>query len=117
MASSVEQTIRGIVGKGIETIAAANRRLKDSHQENRFLTGIHAPLQFIETDGCKLLAQDKAQSNSDKDDGDAADKDGRACAARLRSCADHEDAPPVAPAIRGEPGVASPAPGQDLQDA
>jgi carotenoid cleavage dioxygenase len=44
MASAVEQTIRGIVGKGVEAVAAASRRLKDKDQENRFLNGIHAPL-------------------------------------------------------------------------
>lgn len=44
MASVVEETIRGIVGKGIETIAGLSRRMQDGNREHRFLSGIHAPL-------------------------------------------------------------------------
>jgi carotenoid cleavage dioxygenase len=44
MASVVEQTIRSVVGRGIETIAGISRRLQDERQEHRFLSGIHKPL-------------------------------------------------------------------------
>lgn len=44
MASAIEDTIRGLVGKGIETIAGISRRMQDDSREHRFLTGIHAPM-------------------------------------------------------------------------
>ncbi|MEJ5975774.1 carotenoid oxygenase family protein [Novosphingobium sp. PS1R-30] len=44
MASAVEDTIRGIVGKGVEVVSGINRRLQDDKAEHRFLGGIHAPL-------------------------------------------------------------------------
>lgn len=44
MASMVEDTIRGIVGKGIETISGFNRGRMDEAMPHPFLTGIHAPL-------------------------------------------------------------------------
>ncbi|MGH6786763.1 MAG: carotenoid oxygenase family protein [Novosphingobium sp.] len=45
MASSVETLIRGVVTKGIETVASFNRARMDSEAPHPFLTGIHAPLQ------------------------------------------------------------------------
>ena len=44
MASAVEGTIRGIVGKGIEVVAGINRRRQDGEADHRFLGGIHAPM-------------------------------------------------------------------------
>ncbi len=44
MTSTVEDSIRGIVGKGVEAIAGINRRRQDEGHEHRFLTGIHTPL-------------------------------------------------------------------------
>jgi len=44
MASAVEDAIRGIVTKGITTVAKVNRALKNQEREHPFLTGIHAPL-------------------------------------------------------------------------
>jgi carotenoid cleavage dioxygenase len=44
MASTVEETIRGIVGKGVEAIAKINRSMQDAGREHRFLSDIHRPL-------------------------------------------------------------------------
>jgi carotenoid cleavage dioxygenase len=44
MTSTVEDTIRGIVGKGVEAIAGINRSMQDGDREHRFLTGIHTPM-------------------------------------------------------------------------
>lgn len=44
MASAVETVIRGIVTKGIETVAGFNRGRMDEDAAHPFLTGIHAPL-------------------------------------------------------------------------
>ena len=44
MASAVENTIRGLVGKGIEVVAGINRQMQDESREHRFLSGIHTPL-------------------------------------------------------------------------
>lgn len=44
MASAVENTIRSIVGKGIETVAKVNRSLMDEERRHPFLSGIHTPM-------------------------------------------------------------------------
>lgn len=44
MASSVENAIRGIVGKGIGLVSDFNRSRLDKRESNPFLEGIHAPL-------------------------------------------------------------------------
>lgn len=44
MASAVEETIRGVVTKGIMGVASLSRSLKDSAAAHPFLTGIHAPI-------------------------------------------------------------------------
>ena len=44
MASAVETVIRGIVTKGIETVAGFNRARMDEAAHHPFLTGIHTPL-------------------------------------------------------------------------
>ncbi len=44
MASAVENAIRGVVTKGLTTVAKVNRALKDQDRVHPFLTGIHAPL-------------------------------------------------------------------------
>src|ERR1700754_2126426 len=44
MASMVENTIRSIVGKGVEAIADISRSMQEEGREHRFLSGIHTPL-------------------------------------------------------------------------
>ncbi len=44
MASAVETVIRGVVTKGIETVAAFNRGRMDEDAPHPFLTGLHAPI-------------------------------------------------------------------------
>ncbi|MDE2563523.1 MAG: carotenoid oxygenase family protein [Sphingomonadales bacterium] len=44
MASTVEETIRGFVGKGIELVSDFNRSRRDRHEYHPFLEGIHAPM-------------------------------------------------------------------------
>jgi carotenoid cleavage dioxygenase len=49
MTSAVEDTIRGLVGKGVEAIANINRSMQDEEREHRFLSGIHKPLHEEKT--------------------------------------------------------------------
>lgn len=44
MASIVETTIRSVVTKGVETVAAFNRKRQPSDRKHAFLSGIHAPV-------------------------------------------------------------------------
>lgn len=44
MASIVETTIRGVVTKGVETVAAFNRKRQPADRDHTFLSGIHAPV-------------------------------------------------------------------------
>ena len=44
MASIVETTIRSVVTKGVETVAAFNRKRQSADRHHTFLSGIHAPV-------------------------------------------------------------------------
>lgn len=44
MASIVESTIRSVVTKGVETVAAINRKRQSSDRRHAFLSGLHTPV-------------------------------------------------------------------------
>ncbi len=49
MASVVEGVIRGVVGAGVEAVAAFNRRHRTAKDPNPYLMGVHTPMKTEET--------------------------------------------------------------------